>query len=174
MRPMSMEPAGSPGGSIEGTGDGATGAGLDASWASGASGSDAGSGAEGASFDLSMAVSQLASNSTDLRIMLKLLVAQLSDALGNRITVERAGRFRKSDEIKSVRISLGDDTLEAVVEGGTVRCTIGHSSGGIRIRSEQVGMDAWLTRLLTTLQSEAVHSEQTRLALENIVIGGQS
>ena len=84
------------------------------------------------------------------------------------------GRFRKTDEIKSVRISLGDDTLEAAVDGGTVRCTIGHSSGGIRIRSEQVGMEVWLTRLLTTLQSEAVNSEQTRLALENIVIGGQS
>jgi hypothetical protein len=156
MRPMSMEPAGSPGGPIE------------------ESGADSGAGSEDAAFDLSMAVSQLASNSTDLRIMLKLLVAQLSDALGNRIAVERAGRFRKSDEIKSVRISLGDDTLEAAVEGGTVRCSIGHSSGGIRIRSEQVGMDAWLTRLLSTLQAEAAHSEQTRQALENIVIGGQS
>ncbi len=164
MRLMSMEPAGSPGGSIEGAGAG-TGAGMDAT---------TGSGSEDAAFDLSMAVSQLASNSTDLRIMLKLLVAQLSDALGDRITVERAGRFRKSDEIKSVRIMLGDDTLEAAVEGGTVRCTIGHSSGGIRIRSEQVGMDVWLTRLLTTLQTEAAHSEQTRVALENIVIGGQS
>ena len=151
MRPMSMEPAGSAGGSIEGTGDGTD-----------------------ASFDLSMAVAQLASNSTDLHLMLKLLVAQLSDALGDRIAVERAGRFRKSDEIKSVRITLGDDTLEATVEGGTVRCTIGHSSGGIRIRSEKVGIDAWLTRLLTTLQAEAANSEQTRLALENIVIGGQS
>ena len=152
MRSMSMEPAGSPGGSIEGAQDGTD-----------------------ASFDLSMAVSQLASNSTDLRIMLKLLVSQLSDALGSRIAVERAGgRFRKTDEIKSVRISLGDDTLEAAVDGGTVRCTIGHSSGGIRIRSEQVGMEVWLTRLLTTLQSEAVNSEQTRLALENIVIGGPS
>ena len=171
MRPMSMEPAGSSGGSIEGAGADDTDAGLDATWASG---NDAGTGAAGASFDLGMAVSQLASNRTDLRIMLKLLVAQLSEALGNRISVERAGRFRKSDEIKSVRISLGDDTLEAVVEGGTVRCTIGHSSGGIRIRSEQVGMDVWLTRLLTTLQSEAANSEQTRLALENIVIGGQS
>jgi hypothetical protein len=156
MRPMSMEPAGSPGGSIEGTGAGS------------------GTGSDDAAFDLSMAVSQLASNGTDLRIMLKLLTAQLSDALGDRITVERAGRFRKSDEIKSVRISLGDDTLEAAVEGGTVRCTIGHSSGGIRIRSEQVGMDVWLTRLLTTLQAEAAHSEQTRQALENIVIGGPS
>ena len=107
--------------------------------------------------------------------MLKLLVSQLSEVLGNRLAVERAGgRFRKSDEIKSVRIGLGDDTLEAAVEGGTVRCTIGHSSGGIRIRSEKVGIDAWLTRLLSTLQAEAANSEQTRLALENIVIGGPS
>ena len=161
---MSMEPAGSPGGSVEGAGV-PTGAGADPGLESGAG---------DAAFDLSMAVSQLASNSTDLRIMLKLLVAQLSEALGNRIAVDRAGRFRKSEEIKSVRITLGDDTLDAVVEGGSVRCSIGHSSGGIRIRSEQVGMDAWLTRLLTTLQSEAAHSEQTRQALENIVIGGQS
>ena len=137
-------------------------------------GPEAGGGPDDAAFDLSMAVSQLASNSTDLRIMLKLLVAQLSEALGGRITVERAGRFRRSDEIKSVRVTLGEDTLEASVEGGTVRCSIGHSSGGIRIRSEQVGMDVWLTRLLTTLQSEAAHSDQTRQALENIVIGGQS
>jgi hypothetical protein len=128
----------------------------------------------GDALDLSMAVSQLASNSTDLRIMLKLLVSQLADALGDRLAVERAGRFRKSDEIKSVRITLGDDTLEATVEGTSVRCSIGHSSGGIRIRSEQVSMDVWLTRLLTALQSEAAHSEQTRLALENIVIGGTS
>ena len=119
-----------------------------------------------------MAVSQLASNNTDLGLMLKLLVSQLSGALGDRMRVERAGRFRKSDEIKSVHITLGDDTLDAVVDGHTVRCAIGHASGGIRIRSEQVGMDVWLTRLLTTLQAEAAHSEQARLALENIVIGG--
>jgi hypothetical protein len=129
----------------------------------------------GDAFDLDMAVSQLASNGTDLRIMLKLLVGQLADVLGDRIAVERAGgRFRKSDEIKSVQITLGNDTLRADVDGATVRCSIGHASGGIRIRSEQVGMDAWLTRLLTILRDEASHSEQTRLALENIVIGESS
>ena len=125
-------------------------------------------------FDLSTAVSQLASNNTDVRIMLKVLVSQLADVLGDRMVVERAGRFRKSDEIRSVRVSLGDDTLEAVVEGATVRCTIGHSSGGIRIRSQQVSMDEWLTRLLSALQSEAANSERTRAALENLVIGGTS
>jgi hypothetical protein len=123
-------------------------------------------------FDLSMAVSQLASNSTDSRLMLKLLVAQLSEVLGNRLSVERAGgRFRKSDEIKQVRVTLGDDTLQADAEGGSVKCTIGHASGGIRIRSEQVDMNTWLTRLLSILRDEAAHSEQTRLALEHIVIG---
>ena len=129
----------------------------------------------GDAFDLQLAVSQLASSGTDLRIMLKLLVQQLADVLGDRITVERSGgRFRKSDEIKSVQITLGNDTLRADVDGATVRCSIGHASGGIRIRSEQVGMDAWLTRLLTILHDEASHSEQTRLALENIVIGESS
>jgi hypothetical protein len=153
---MSMEPVGSP--------DDDAGALVGA-------GGDVGDGA----FDLSMAVSQLASNSTDSRIMLKLLASQLADALGDRLSVERAGgRFRKSDEIKSVRVTLGNDTLEAVVDGPTVRCSIGHSSGGIRIRSEQCDMAAWLTKLLSTLQSEAATSEQTRAALENIVIGGQS
>jgi hypothetical protein len=152
MRAMSMESAGPPN-EVPDTG--------------GEAGQDA-------AFDMSMAVSQMAANSTDLRIMLKLLVSQLSDVLGDRMAVERAGRFRKSDDIKSVRIILGNDTLEAVVQGASVRCSIGHSSGGIRIRSEQVGMDVWLTQLLSTLQSEAAHSEQTRVALENMVIGGPS
>jgi hypothetical protein len=106
--------------------------------------------------------------------MLKVLVSQLADVLGDRMVVERAGRFRKADEIRSVRVSLGDDTLEAVAEGATVRCTIGHSSGGIRIRNQQVGMDEWLTRLLSALQSEAANSERTRAALENLMIGGSS
>jgi hypothetical protein len=151
---MSMEPTGSP------DDDAAAIVGADPGVADGA-------------FDLSMAVSQLASNSTDARIMLKLLAGQLADALGDRLAVERGGgRFRKSDDIKTVRVTLGNDTLQADVEGPTVRCTIGHSSGGIRIRSEQVDMNTWLTRLLSTLQAEAAHSEQTRTALENIVIGG--
>ena len=127
-----------------------------------------------AAFDMSLAISQLASNSTDLRILLKLLVTQLAPVLGDRMVVERAGRLRKSDEVKSVRIALGNDTFDATVEGASVRCSIGHSSGGIRIRDEQVGMDLWLTRLLSSLQAQAAHSEQTRLALENIVIGGST
>ena len=64
--------------------------------------------------------------------------------------------------------------LRADIDGPIVRCTIGHSSGGIRIRSERVDIDVWLKRLLGALQAEAARSETIRLALENIMIGGTS
>jgi hypothetical protein len=129
----------------------------------------------GDGFDLELAVSSLASNSTDVGVMMRLLVGELASTLGTRLVVERAGGLlRRSNEIRTVQVTLGDDVLRAEIDGGTVRCSIGHSSGGIRIRSEQVDMGTWLTRLLGALQTEAARSETTRLALEHIMIGGNS
>jgi hypothetical protein len=126
-------------------------------------------------FDLELAVSALASNATDVRIMLKVLVNELASALSGRLVVERGGGLlRRSEEIRAVQVVLGNDVLRAEVDGASVRCTIGHSSGGIRIRSEQVDMGTWLKHLLGALQTEAAQSEMTRLALENIMIGGSS
>jgi len=126
-------------------------------------------------FDFDMAAATLQSNSADVHMMLRLLVKQLGDVLGKRLAVERSGGLlRRSDEIRSVELTMGDDVLRADVDGDSVRCTVGHSSGGIRIRNEQVGMDEWLRRLLQGLQAEAHHSERARVALENIVIGGAS
>jgi hypothetical protein len=128
----------------------------------------------GDGFDLDMAAASLQANSVDLPMMLRMLVTNLGDVLGKRLVVERAGGLlRKSDTIKAVEVTVGDDTLRAEVDGGTVRCSVGHSSGGIRIRSAQVDMAEWLRRLLQALQAEAAHSEGARQALENIVIGGQ-
>ncbi|HZM55547.1 MAG TPA: hypothetical protein VFC03_11035, partial [Acidimicrobiales bacterium] len=84
------------------------------------------------------------------------------------------GVFKKSDEVRSIRITMEDDQFDADIDGATLRCTIGHSSGGIRIRSEKVGTDQWLARLLAALKAEAAHSQAVRQALENIIIGGSS
>ena len=125
--------------------------------------------------DLDMAASVLQSNATDVHIMLKVLAGQLAEVLGPRVVVERAGGLlRKSNEVKALQVTLGDDVLRAQVEGGAVRCSVAHSSGGIRIRSESIDLDNWLKRLLTALQQEAAHSEGARQALERIVIGGSS
>jgi hypothetical protein len=124
-------------------------------------------------FDLELAATTMLGENRDVRTLLKALVSQLAAPLGDRLQVDRQGGFlRKSDEIKSVRVSMSGEDFEANVHGTGVTCTVGHSSGGIRIRSETVGMDQWLRRLLVGLQAEAAHSQATRQALENIVIGG--
>jgi hypothetical protein len=124
-------------------------------------------------FDLELAATSILGDNRDVRSLLKVLSSQLAEPLGQRLRVERqGGLLRKSDEIKSVRAVIGNEEFEADVQGGTVACTVGHSSGGIRIRSEKVEMDQWLRRLLAALQAEAEHSQSARLALENIVIGG--
>jgi hypothetical protein len=123
--------------------------------------------------DLELAAASLRADGSDVRILVKVLADQLADALGSRLDVKRSGgRFRKSDDIQSIRITIDDDQFEADVDGTSLRCTVGHSSGGIRIRSEKVGVDEWLARLLALLKAEAAHSQAVRQALESMVIGG--
>jgi hypothetical protein len=125
------------------------------------------------SFDLEMAAASLRADGSDVGILVKVLADQLGDALGSRLEVQRAGsRFRKSDKVRSIRITMDGDQFDAEVDGPILRCTIGHSSGGIRIRSEKVDVDEWLTRLLTVLKAEAANSQAVRQALESMVIGG--
>ena len=127
------------------------------------------------SYDLALAAASLRSSSPDVHVLLKALCQALSDTLGERLRIQRGGgRLRKSDAITSVQISMTNDQFEATIDGSLLRCTVGHLSGGIRIRSESVGMDEWIFRLLGALQAEAAHNESARQALENIVLGGHA
>ncbi|MGH8987588.1 MAG: hypothetical protein ACRDXC_03180 [Acidimicrobiales bacterium] len=130
---------------------------------------DAGDG--GADLDLDLLASSLHADDGDVRVLLRAMVTRLSGALGQRLAVERGGRFRRGDEIRQISIRLGDDQFDAVVDHGTLECTISKSSGGIRIRSTRVGIDEWLRRLLGALRDEAATTEATRAALESLVIG---
>jgi hypothetical protein len=125
------------------------------------------------SFDLELATAALLGDDQDVHTLLKVLARQLSDALGDRVKVERAGGLlHRSDQVRSIQVAIDDNEFRADTQGGRVTCSVGHASGGIRIRSERVEMDDWLRRLLSALQTEAAHSQVARQALENIVIGG--
>ncbi len=126
---------------------------------------------DGGDLDLDLLASSLHADDGDVRVLLRVLVTRLSGALGERLAVERAGRFRKSEDIRQVSILLGDDQFDATVDRGSLECTVSRSSGGIRIRSSRVGTDEWLRRLLGALRSEAQTTESTRVALESLVIG---
>ena len=126
-----------------------------------------------AGYDLELAVTTLIAEAHDVHALLKVLTADLSASLGDRLQVERkGGLIRRSDEIKSVRVRLGDEDFDALVHDGGLDCTVSHSSGGIRIRTEKLDMGQWLHRLLLRLQAEAARSQEARLALERLVIGG--
>jgi hypothetical protein len=126
-----------------------------------------------AGYDLELAVSTLITEAHDVHALLRVVVADLSTSLGDRLQVERkGGLLHRSEEIKSVLVRLGDEEFEAQVRDGAVGCTVGHSSGGIRIRTERLDMGQWLHRLLVRLQAEAARSQEARLALEKLVIGG--
>jgi hypothetical protein len=125
--------------------------------------------------DMELAAASLRADSSDVHVLVSALADQLTEALGSRLEVRRAGgRLRRSNEIRAITISLDDDQFAAEVDNGTLRCSIGHSSGGIRIRSEKVDADTWLDRLLAALKTEAAHSQIVRQALERMVIGGSS
>jgi hypothetical protein len=128
--------------------------------------------ADGGTLDLDLLASSLRADDGDVRVLLRALVTRLADAMGDRLEVERMGRFRKGDEIRRVSIHLGDDQLDAVVDRGSLECTISRSSGGIRIRSTKVTLEEWLRRLLGALRDEAATTQATRVALESLVIGG--
>ncbi|MHB8320296.1 MAG: hypothetical protein ACYDEP_13905 [Acidimicrobiales bacterium] len=124
-------------------------------------------------FDLDLLAGSLRADSGDVRILLRVLVEKLSDALGSRLTVERSGGrfFKKPGELQKITVELGDDQLIACVVSDRLECTVSRSSGGIRIRSEKVPTEEWIRRLLSALRDEASTSEATRTALESIVIG---
>ena len=91
-----------------------------------------------------------------------------------RLSVIRArGRlFSKSDKVERMTITLGDNQLDGRGRGSGVALYHRPQLGGIRIRSARVSTQDWLRGVLGALAEEAATSQQTRLALESIVIGG--
>jgi len=125
--------------------------------------------------DMQMAAAALLANNKDVKMMLRVLGKNLQDAFGDRVEITRpsGGLFHKqSDEVKGITVHLDPDDYEAAIDGPSVRCSVGRSSGGIRIRNEQLPVEQWLSRLLSALQQEAVNNQSAQAALQNVIIGG--
>lgn len=122
-------------------------------------------------FDLDLAVSSITADGGDNQIMMRVLIERLAPVLADRLRVEREGRLRKSNVIKSVAIRIQGAELLADLQGGTPSFVIGRLSAGIRIKNDQVDAATWIRTLLEALQSEADHSAATRQSLESLMIG---
>jgi len=129
----------------------------------------------GGQMDMQMAAAALLANNKDVKMMLRVLGKSLQEAFGDRVEVVHASGgllHRPSEEVKSITVHLEQDDYQAALDGPSVHCTVGRSSGGIRIRNEQVPVEKWLGRLLSALQEEAVNNQSAMTALQNVIIGG--
>jgi hypothetical protein len=125
--------------------------------------------------DIEMAAAALLADNKDVGMMLGVLANSLKDSLGPQMEIISSSRGllrRQSDQIKRIRIRLDQDDYEAELGDGKLTCTVGHTSGNIRIRSEQLPIEQWLSRLLTALRKEAATNQAARAALERVLIGG--
>jgi hypothetical protein len=137
-----------------------------------------GAGAEdeglGAQADMQLAAAALLADSSDVKMMLRLLAKNLQDNIGNAVEVGRSGGLlhRQGGEVRNITVHLRQDDFQADLDSHPVRCTVGRSSGGVRIRNEELPVEEWLSRLLAALKEEAVHNQAASNALQNVIIGG--
>ena len=121
------------------------------------------------------ALSLLSSHTSDTAILLRVLAKQLSDTLGDRVSIERPGRFgRAANQVSTITIELQPETFVVGQARNGLECSIAIASGGVTIRTERPDIAQWIERLTMALQRAASASEATRTALEHLLTGGQS
>jgi hypothetical protein len=125
----------------------------------------------GADFDLLAAA--LRSSGVDLKTFVEVLAEKLELALPGRVKVQRqAVRFlAKEKRVRSVECNLGDQRYLLAWEDGAVETRRATAVRGVVLKSEAVPLDAWIDALAAALASEARSSEQSRIALEELLRG---
>lgn len=115
----------------------------------------------------------LRASSSDLDTFVEVLADKLERALPGRVAVERRAvrRFSKEKHVARIELALGDNRYIAVAQGGTIDTRCARAVRGVVLKTEALPLDAWLESLARELASEADASEQSRLALEQLLHG---
>ena len=128
-----------------------------------------GAGEEGGGFDLLAA--SLRASSGDLKTLIEVLADKLELALPGRATIERRAvrRFSKERRVTRIELALGDSRYVAVEQDGALETRCAKAVRGVVLKTEALPLAAWLEALVGDLSREAGASEQSRLALEQLL-----
>lgn len=115
----------------------------------------------------------LRASSGDLKTFVEVLANKLDQALPGRVTVERRAvkRFSKEKRVARIEVALGDNRYIALAQGGALETRCAKAVRGVVLKSEVLSLDAWLEAIGHDLAIEAEASEQSRLALEQLLGG---
>jgi hypothetical protein len=123
--------------------------------------------------DLELLSASLRADSSDITAFVEGLAAKLELALPARTRVERArSGFMGPKVVKAITVDAGSQRLQLRVGNrGQIETSSCRVSGGITLKTDPVETDAWLAQLGQALAHEAGRSEQTRQALERLLLG---
>jgi hypothetical protein len=122
--------------------------------------------------DLDLLAASLRADATDTAAFLDALAARLEAALPGQVEVQRkGGLFGGGKRVRRLAVRLGDSHYEIEGEHGALVARRRNVVRGIALKSEELGVDAWIDGLSADLLALAQRSEQGRLALERLLTG---
>jgi hypothetical protein len=121
-----------------------------------------------------MVAASIRADASDTETFFRVLVAKMSDALGDRVSVKRSGGLLKRDRpVTGVEMDLTNAgagiVLAANREHNSITCTVMRRVGGIALSTKHVSMPEWIEELVSALADEAKRSQQTWSALHGML-----
>lgn len=126
---------------------------------------------DGGGFELLAA--SLRSSSGDLATFVEVLAEKLERALPGRVVVERRAvrRFSKERRVGRIEVALGDSRYLCVAHEGVLETRCARVVRGVVLKTEELPLASWLEGVGRELAVEAEASEQSRVALEQLLRG---
>jgi hypothetical protein len=122
--------------------------------------------------DLDLLAASLRADASDTAAFLEALAARLEGALPRQVEVERkGGLFGGGKRVRRIAVRLADRHYELEGARGALTARRRTVVRGIALKSEELGVDAWIEALSADLVALAQSSERGRLALERLLTG---
>jgi hypothetical protein len=122
--------------------------------------------------DLDLLAASLRADAADTAAFLEALAARLESALPGQVEVQRkGGLFGGGKRVRRIDVRLDDRHYELEGDHGAVTARRRSVVRGIALKSEELGVDAWIEALSADLLALARSSARGRLALERLLTG---
>lgn len=124
----------------------------------------------GAADDFDRLSAALRADSRDLGSFMAVIASKFESALPGRARVERArGLLGRGRKVTRVSLTLGELRFDLQEPGGRLEARMTRVVRGIALKSDELGIEAWLDQLARALGTEARSSSDARSALQRLL-----